>query len=337
MSRRESGGASSSSRGRRAKGQSDRGVADKRTDAAPRSKLPPGDKLGNKTGDKSGRELGAGLYLVATPIGNAADITLRALDILAKSSVVACEDTRLTGGLLARHGIAAHLVPYHDHNAERARPALLARMAQGESVALVSDAGTPLVSDPGFKLVRACIESGIPVTAAPGPSAALTALILSGLPSDRFLFAGFLPAKTHGRKETLAELAHIPATLVFYESPNRLADSLADMAEVLGSRPAAVARELTKLYEEVRRAALPELAEHYRQQGAPKGEVVVVVAPPEAQKPPEAQDLDALLIQTLADGHTSVRDAASIVAARTGLPKREVYARALALTKKDKN
>jgi len=284
----------------------------KRNDEAHRSKLP------------------AGLYLVATPIGNAADITLRALDILRRVDVVACEDTRLTGTLLARHGISVKLTPYHDHNADRARPAILARLAQGQAVALVSDAGSPLISDPGFKLVRECADAGLPVTAIPGASAAVTALQLSGLPTDRFLFAGFLPARQAARKKALAELASVPASLVFFESANRLAESLADMAETLGDRPAAVARELTKLYEEIRRGALSELAAHYADAGAPKGEIVIVVGGPQEIAPSE-QDLDAKLVGALEN--LSVRDAAAQIAAETGMPKRDVYARALALSR----
>lgn len=315
MSRRASG--AGASRGP-ARERSDREASDapKPKDGEARSKLP------------------GGLYLVATPIGNAADITLRALDILKRADVVACEDTRLTGKLLARHGIRARLTPYHDHNAERARPALLERLSRGDSVALVSDAGTPLLSDPGYKLVKACRDSGLAVTAAPGASAAVTALILSGLPTDRFLFAGFLPPKQAARTKALTELASVPATLVFFESPARLAASLADMAKVLGARPAAIARELTKLYEELRRGTLAELADHYAKSGAPKGEVVVVVGAPIAPARPQAADLDERIRQALAQ--ESVRDAASRVAAETGLPRRDVYARALALANRAK-
>jgi len=319
MSRRAGGAGSGTSRRRPgATGKSDRESSDapKPNDEGPRSKLP------------------AGLYLVATPIGNLQDITLRALDIMKRADVIACEDTRVTGRLLARYGIKAALTAYHEHNAERARGPLVARMARGESVALVSDAGTPLLSDPGYKLVRACAEAGIPVTAVPGASAAVAALVVSGLPTDRFLFAGFLPSKPGPRARALGALAGVPATLVFYESPSRLAASLGDMARGLGERPAAVVRELTKLHEEVRRAALPELAEHYRLAGAPKGEIVVVVGPPEAARPEAADvpDLDARLERAL-EGR-SLRDAAALVAEETGLPRRDVYARALALSGK---
>jgi 16S rRNA (cytidine1402-2'-O)-methyltransferase len=277
--------------------------------------------------------LAGGLYLVATPIGHADDITLRALDILGRADLVVCEDTRHSGRLLARHGIKARLFAYHDHNAEAARPTLLRRLAEGEALALISDAGTPLISDPGYKLVRACIDQGLPVTVVPGPSALLAALLLSGLACDRFLFQGFLPPRQAERRRALAELAEVPASLVFFESPQRLAESLADMALMLGDRQAAVARELTKLFEEVRRGRLGELGEAYRMSGPPKGEVTVVVGPAEAGASP-ALDLDQALRAALQ--HQSVRDAAATVAAATGLARRQVYARALALAQGDK-
>jgi 16S rRNA (cytidine1402-2'-O)-methyltransferase len=271
-----------------------------------------------------------GLHVVATPIGNADDITLRALAVLRGADAIACEDTRVTAKLLARHGIAAPLLAYHDHNAERMRPQLLKRVRQGEVIALVSDAGTPLVSDPGFKLVRAAIAEGLPVTTLPGPSAALAAVVLSGLPSDRFLFAGFLPPKPTARRRTLMELGAVPATLVFFEGASRLADALGDMAETLGERPAAVAREITKLYEEVRRGALSELAAHYAAAGPPRGEVVVVVGPPPSDAPVLTEEaLDARLEAALVG--MSLKDASAAVAAATGLKRRDVYARALAL------
>ena len=270
-----------------------------------------------------------GLYVTATPIGNAADITLRARAVLGAVDVIACEDTRVTGKLLKMHGISAQLTPYHEHNAERVRPRLIARLEEGAAVALVSDAGTPLVSDPGYRLVRECIAKGIPVTALPGPSASLAALVVSGLPTDRFLFAGFLPSRDAARRGALAALAHVPATLVMLESPHRLAASLAAMADVLGDRDAAVARELTKLYEEVRRGTLSELAAHYAAAATPKGEIVVVVGPPLAAPAPEADALDGALRAALAT--MSLRDAAAHVAAETGAARGKVYARALAL------
>jgi 16S rRNA (cytidine1402-2'-O)-methyltransferase len=257
------------------------------------------------------------------------DITLRALDVLATADVIACEDTRVTGKLMMLLGLSAPLVAYHEHNAERVEPQLLARMQAGEVVALVSDAGTPLVSDPGWRLVRACIERKMAVTALPGASAALTALQLSGLPADRFLFAGFLSARGAARRTALKELEAIPATLVFYESPHRLAESLADMAAVLGNRDAAVARELTKMYEEVIRGPLLDLSTRYGEH-APKGEIVVVVAPPGEMEPPSPEDIDERLRVAVADG-VSVKDAAALIAAETGFPRREIYARALRL------
>lgn len=275
-------------------------------------------------------KLAAGLHIVATPIGNAADITLRALQTLASADVIACEDTRTTYKLLTIHGVRAHLLPYHEHNAERMRPQLLARMAAGEAVALVSDAGTPLISDPGFKLVREAAAQGLAVASLPGACAAVIALTLSGLPSDRFLFAGFPPAKQGARRSEFAELAAVRATLIFYESARRLPESLADMAFIFGEREIAVARELTKLYEETRRGSLAELAAHYAAAGPPKGEVVVVVGPPAAGRGAVAEaDLDRLLGDAM--GRLSLRDAAAEVSMAAGLPKKQVYARALAL------
>ncbi len=280
---------------------------------------------------KQSSALAPGLYLVATPIGNLADISLRALDVLAKADLVACEDTRTTRKLLSAHGIKAALTSYHEHNAARVRPRLMEHLEYGKAVALVSDAGTPLVSDPGYRLVEAAIASDIAVTAIPGASAGLAALTVSGLPTDRFFFAGFLPAKAAARRRALGELAAVEASLVIYESARRLPAALADMAEVLGPRQGAVARELTKLYEEVRRGTLRELADHYGGAGPPKGEVVVVVGPPErgGGATLAAQDLDAKLAAAL--GRASLRDAVAAVAAETGLPRKRVYARALEL------
>ncbi len=274
----------------------------------------------------------AGLHVVATPIGNLADLSFRALEVLHRADVIACEDTRVTGKLRAAYGIKTPMTPYHEHNAERARPALIERLKRGGIVALVSDAGTPLISDPGYRLVRAAIAEGVPVTAVPGPAAPITAVVLSGLPADRFYYAGFLPPRRAARRQALARLAAIDASLVFLESARRLAAALADMAELLGARDAAVARELTKLHEEVRRAPLAELADHYREAGAPKGEVVVMVGPP-ADQAPDPRDLDADLRRALAT--MSVRDAAAQIAAVTGLPRRVVYARALAVASEE--
>lgn len=267
---------------------------------------------------------------MATPIGNAADITLRALATLRAATVIACEDTRTTAKLLAIHGISRPLIAYHEHNAAVSGPAILARLQAGEAVALVSDAGTPLVSDPGYRLVRRCVEAGLPVTPIPGPSAVLAALSVSGLPTDRFLFAGFPPPRQAARRRFLEALSRTQTTLVLFEAPQRLAASLADMAEVLGPREAAVCRELTKLFEEVRRSPLPDLARHYAEEGAPKGEVSLVIAPPPPAEGASAAELDALIEEALEAGD-SVRSAADRVAAESGRPRREVYARALAL------
>ncbi|HEU4825624.1 MAG TPA: 16S rRNA (cytidine(1402)-2'-O)-methyltransferase [Dongiaceae bacterium] len=268
------------------------------------------------------------LVLVATPIGNLGDITARALEGLKAADLIACEDSRVTATLLRHAGIEKPLLPYHDHNAEAMRPKLLARIAAGERVALVSDAGTPLISDPGYKLVRAAVEAGLDVTMLPGPSAPVMALALSGLPSDRFLFGGFLAAKSKARRAEIAEAARAPVTLVFFETAPRLLDSLRDLQAVLGDRHAAVARELTKLFEEVRRDRLSALIAHYEAAGAPKGEIVIVVGPPE-EEAVSAEDLDTLLRRALQS--LSVKDAAATVAAATGAPKRTVYARALEL------
>jgi 16S rRNA (cytidine1402-2'-O)-methyltransferase len=268
------------------------------------------------------------LALVATPIGNLGDITPRAIDWLRAADVIACEDSRVSGRLLQHYGIDKKLLAYHDHNADEVRPLLLRRLLQGERIALISDAGTPLISDPGYKLVRAAAEAGIKVTALPGPSAPVMALILSGLPTDRFMFAGFLPAKSAARRQVAAELLAVPASLIFFETAPRLAESLADLVAVLGNRPAAVARELTKLYEEVRRGPLEELAGHYRDKGPPRGEIVLVIAPPSSATA-AVFDLDAALLTALEQ--MSVKDAAAKVAAVSGLQRRLVYARALEL------
>ncbi len=272
-------------------------------------------------------KLAPGLYLVATPIGNLRDITLRALDVLSAADRIACEDSRVTRKLLAAHRLSRPLVSYHEHNAEKVRPRLIQAIQDGQSVALVSDAGTPLVSDPGFKLVRAAQAAGLPVTCVPGASAALAALTLSGLPSDRFLFAGFLPPKAGARDRALGELAGVAATLVFFESPRRLAATLAAMADALGDRPAALTRELTKHFEEVRRDSLGALAARIAAEGPPKGEVTLVVAGASRDAEGNAEDLDSRLTAALES--VSLRDAVDRVAAATGLPRKRVYRRAL--------
>jgi len=279
--------------------------------------------------------LAAGLHLVATPIGNLRDITLRALETLAAADAIACEDSRVTRKLLDHYGIATPLTPYHEHNAVAARPKLLARLAAGEAIALVSDAGTPLISDPGFKLVRAACEAGFPVSAVPGPSAALAALAVAGLATDRFFFEGFLPPKDAARRARIAELARIPATLILYETGPRIGRALEALAEGLGSRQAAVCRELTKLHEEVRRDDLAALAQAYdanaQEVAEIRGEFAIVIAPPAAEADaPDADAVDALLRRALR--HASVKDAVSDVATATGRPRREIYQRALALS-----
>jgi len=282
-----------------------------------------------KLSKPSGGEALQGLSIVATPIGNAGDITLRALKTLAAVETVLCEDTRITSKILAIHGIPASLVPYHDHNAAKTRPRLIERLKSGETMALVSDAGTPLVSDPGYKLVAECIDAGVPVTALPGASAVMAALMLAGLPTDSFLFHGFLPPRSAARRRALEALKAVPASLIFLESAKRLPASLADMAVVLGPRPAAVTRELTKFYEEARRGTLRELAEHYLEAGPPKGEVTLVIGPPGPEAEPSPEEIDTRLRDAL-ETH-SVREAAAAVSAATGLPRRQLYSRALEL------
>jgi len=274
------------------------------------------------------RPLEAALYLVATPIGNLADITLRALETLAAADVLACEDTRVTRVLLDRYGISRPTTAYHEHNAAEAGPRLISALAEGRSVALVSDAGTPLISDPGYRLVEAARARGIRVVPIPGPSALLAALTASGLPSDSFFFAGFLPVKEGQRRTRLAELRGVPGTLIFYESPRRLADSLASMRDVLGDRPAAIGRELTKAFEEIRTGSLGDLAAHYGAAGAPKGEAVVCVAPPDGG-PAETVDVDGLLLSLA--GEMGASRAAGEAARMTGRRKAELYQRLLEL------
>jgi 16S rRNA (cytidine1402-2'-O)-methyltransferase len=273
-------------------------------------------------------DLAAGLYILATPIGNARDISLRALETLQGCDVIAAEDTRVSSKLLAIHGISKPLLAYNDHNGPEMRPRILARLERGERVVLVSDAGTPLVSDPGYKLVREVIAAGVPIVALPGPSAVLTALTLSGLPSDRFLFAGFLPSRSGERKSVLEELKPVRATLIFFESAQRLCESLAAMADSLGDRQAVMARELTKLHEEVRRGSLRELAAHYEKAGPPRGEVTLLVAPP-LEAAPDSARIDAALEAALA--FMPVKAAADLIAGLTDASRKQIYARALEL------
>jgi 16S rRNA (cytidine1402-2'-O)-methyltransferase len=275
----------------------------------------------------------AGLYIVATPIGNLRDITLRALETLAAADLVACEDTRVTRKLLDHYGIAAAMTPYHEHNAAAARPKLLARLAAGEAIALVSDAGTPLISDPGFRLVIGAREAGHSVFALPGASSVLAALTVSGLPTDRFFFEGFLPSKPGQRRARIAELAAIPATLVLFEAGSRIVASLTDLAEAFGDRAAAVCRELTKLHEEVRTAPLSALAQEADVLET-RGEFVIVIAPPSEPAASSDDDVDDLLREALA--RLTVKDAVAEIALATGRHRRDVYQRALEIAK-DRN
>ncbi|MGZ5908256.1 MAG: 16S rRNA (cytidine(1402)-2'-O)-methyltransferase [Reyranella sp.] len=270
-----------------------------------------------------------GLHIVATPIGNLRDITLRALDVLREADLIACEDTRVFAKLASHYGITAPTVAYSDATQDAAEPKIVRALAAGKRVALVSDAGMPLISDPGYRLVRAALAADHVVTSAPGASAVPMALALSGLPTDRFFFGGFLPAKESERRRAIASAAAVPATLVFFEAPHRLAASLVDLAELLGPRPAAIARELTKLFEEVRRGPLTELAQHYALHPDVKGEIVLVIGPPGETEAPAAERLDEALRSAMAGA--SVKDAAAEVAARYGLKRRDVYARALEL------
>ncbi len=272
-----------------------------------------------------------GLYLVATPIGNLGDITLRALETLAGVDIVACEDTRITRRLIERFSISATLKQYHEHNAEQARPKILEALARGLSIALVSDAGTPLISDPGFKLVREVSAAGFPVIALPGPSSVLAALSVAALPTDRFFFEGFLPSKQNARRTRIAELARIDATLVMFESGARVQECLHDLASVMGERDAAICREMTKLHEEVRRATVSELA-GISDTLETRGEFVLVIGPPAADAGlMNDAALDDLLRTSLARG--SVKDAVAHAVEVSGRPRREIYARALELSK----
>ncbi len=289
---------------------------------------PPGETTGARDDPQQRDALTPGLYIVATPIGNLRDITLRALDVLAGMEEILAEDTRVTQKLLSAHGIKARLSPYHDHNGAERRPELLQRLQNGAKLALVSDAGTPLVSDPGWKLVKEAADAGVRIVPVPGASALLSALVASALPAERFMFAGFLPPKSAARRTHMLELKAVPATLVFYESGPRLADMLADAADVFGPREAVVARELTKLFEEVRRGTTTSLAAHYAEAGPPRGEIVVLIGPPLASRATEDDVRAALRLALL---EQSTKGAADAVAEAFDWPKREVYALALRL------
>lgn len=275
-----------------------------------------------------------GLHLVATPIGNLGDVTLRALETLAGVDIIACEDTRITRRLTERYAISAELKPYHEHNAALARPKILERLAQGAAIALVSDAGTPLISDPGFKLVREVCAAGHAVIALPGPSSVLAALSVAALPTDRFFFEGFLPPKETARRARLAELARIDATLVMFESGNRVQDTLADLARLMGGRDAAICREMTKLHEDIRRAPVAQLALSADTLET-RGEFVLVIGPPAGTTTMAGDELDELLRNRLK--HDSVKDAVAHAVELSGRPRREIYARALELAKEAKD
>ncbi|AUC11039.1 MULTISPECIES: 16S rRNA (cytidine(1402)-2'-O)-methyltransferase [Agrobacterium] len=280
------------------------------------------------------RPLECALYLVATPIGNLGDITIRALETLASADVLACEDTRVTRILLERYGIRTRPFAYHEHNSNEVGPKLIAALEAGKSVALVSDAGTPLVSDPGYRLGQLALEAGHRVVPVPGASAPLAALVGSGMPSDAFLFAGFLPVKDRGKRDRFAELAKIPATLIFFESPHRISASIKVASEVLGSeRRAVVCRELTKTFEEFRRGTLGELADYYDGDRVVKGEIVLLVEPPSYDEIPDIEDVEKLLKDLVAT--MPAARAAGEAAKLTGLPRKELYQRLLDMKEAD--
>lgn len=276
--------------------------------------------------------LSPGLYLVATPIGNLRDISLRALDVLNAVDVIVCEDTRVSGKLLKAYDIQKPMLPYNDHNAAKQRKTITEKLANNGKIALISDAGMPLISDPGYKLVQDCRDLGINVTSVPGASAPLTALQLSGLPSDKFSFVGFLPPKSAARQTLLRDWKTVPGTLIAFESGPRLADSIKDIKEALGDRDVVVARELTKMYEEIRRGTATELVDHYAQNGAPKGEIVIVIAPPQEQSATE-EEIEDRLRAALTDMKT--KEAANFVAEALGLPRKKLYEMALKISKDD--
>ena len=304
--------------------------------AKPPTETPPdfsetAKRLGEEFAVQLSRPLEAGLYLVATPIGNLGDITLRALSVLSRADVIYCEDTRHSRKLLNHFSISRPLRPYHEHNAAEIRPQILADLAANRVVALISDAGTPLVSDPGFKLVRDCAAEAQPVYALPGPSAVLAALACSALPTDCFLFAGFLPPRQAARRTRIQELGGAPGTLILFESANRIAETLADLADLLGPRPAVIARELTKLHEEIVRGTLAELKTSAEAK-PPLGEIVIVIA--EAAVKEVSDEEITRFLQALPAGHT-VRDAVDRAVTELGVPKKRAYALALALRQTD--
>ena len=284
-----------------------------------------------KIGDAEAQPL-SGLYIVPTPIGNLRDITLRAIDILASANIVACEDTRITRRLLDAYNLRPRMIAYHEHNASRQRPRILEKLASGNIVCLVCDSGTPLISDPGYKLVQAATQAGYHVTALPGASAVLTGILASGLPTNRFLFAGFPPSRAHARRRFLTEFVSCPASLIFFESPKRLTASIEDMWNVFGERQAAVARELTKRFEEIQRSNLSSLAKDFKNKSVLKGEIVVIIGPPLPRIVTDSQ-VDKALNARLKK--TGVKEASSAVSKALGLPRRSVYQRALELKDKE--
>jgi 16S rRNA (cytidine1402-2'-O)-methyltransferase len=307
-------------------------MSDEACPTSPDGILPAEDPPGGMT--TGPKDPPSGLVLVSTPIGNLGDVSIRAREVLRGSDLILCEDTRHSARLFTALGVSARTEPLHEHNEDARIPGVLAMLRSGRRIALVSDAGTPLVSDPGYRLVRAAIAEGLPVTAIPGPNAAVTALVLSGLPPQPFLFLGFPPPRQAARLAAFghlraAERAGLTATLIWHEAPHRLAETLADMNEAFGARPAAVARELTKHYEEVRRGTLADLAAHYEANVA-RGEITVLIGPPEDN---DSEDLDGTLLAALKEH--SVREAAALVTAATGLPRKVVYARALVLARRD--
>lgn len=277
--------------------------------------------------------LAPGLYVVATPIGNLGDMTIRALATLAAAETVLCEDTRTSGKLMERFSLKTRLAPYHEHNAQKVRPQILERLQQGATIALISDAGMPLVSDPGYRLVKEAVEMSIPVTACPGPSAVLTGLALSGLPTDRFLFAGFVPQKQGERKKLFAEFAKLRATLIFFESPHRIIETLHDLVTALPGRQVAVTRELTKLHEEVLRGEAADIAMQLEARPSVKGEITLLVGPPEADEEVSETELENAIAHALAEMPAS--KAASEVAKRFNLNRSDVYQRILARRESD--
>lgn len=289
--------------------------------------------MANIPENKNKKTLDSGLYVTATPIGNLRDITLRALDLLNAADLIACEDKRVSGKLLSYYDIKTPMVAYHDHNARDVMPSILEKLKAGQIVALISDAGTPLISDPGYRLVNECQKENIMVTSLPGASALLCAITNAGMPTDNFLFAGFLPSKTNARQKELKKFIHIPATLIYYESPKRLLACLKDMRAVIGNRLVAVCRELTKLYEEIQKDNLDDLIVHYEGRATPKGEIVIIVEPSQ-EKQSEINDLDDALINALE--RLSLKEAVVAVTYLTGRKRKEVYSRALQLSANEK-